>query len=140
MVEVNGKNKNDLLLVAVYYQPSSFDKDKEARLEKFDKILALLTVKWNVQMIVTGNFNINLLSESQIIEKDSEILKLHAFIQHIEEPTRSGKKLINHISWNLKKFTSQNVPCDEISNHNVPYVLVNIRKIRFKLWYKYKGT
>lgn len=79
-------------------------------------------------MIVTGDFNINLLSKSQIIEKDSEILKLHALIEHIEEPTRSGKKLINHISQNLTKFTSQNVPCDEISNHNVPYVLVNTPK------------
>lgn len=49
-------------------------------------------------MIVIGDFNINLLSKSQIIEKDSEILKLYALIEHIEEPTRSGKKLINHIS------------------------------------------
>lgn len=95
---MNGKSKKDLLLVAVCYQPSSFEKDKEAWLEKFDNILALLTVKWNGQMIVIGDFNINLLSKSQIIEKDSEILKLHALIEHIEEPTRSGKKLINHIS------------------------------------------
>ena len=49
----------------------------------------------NGQMIETGDFNMNLLSKNRITEKHSENLKDRDIIQHIEKPTRPGKKLIS---------------------------------------------
>ena len=48
----------------------------------------------------------NFLSKSQKAEKHSEILKHLDIVQHIEKPTRSGKKLIDLISLDLTKVTS----------------------------------
>ena len=80
----------------------------------------------------------NFLSKNQKAEKHSEILKHLDIVQHIEKPKRSGKKLIDLISLDLTKVTSQNVlPCGEISNHNAPYVIVNIWKWRFEPHYQH---
>lgn len=83
----------------------------------------------NGQIIVSSDFNINLLRQMQITEKYSETLKHYNIIQHIEKSTRSGTKSIRHISSNLTRVTSQNVlPCDKMSDHNASYVNANIRK------------
>ena len=60
----------------------------------FNNIFALLSTKWNGQIIVTDEFNINSFSES---ENYSENLKKHDLIQLIEKPTSSGTNLIDHI-------------------------------------------
>lgn len=92
--EVNGKNKCNSFLIASFYQPSWIEKEKEARLEKFD-ISALASAKWNGQMIVTSDFNISNFHQSQITEKYSEVLKHHDLIEHIEKPTRSKLTEVN---------------------------------------------
>ena len=92
--EVNGKNKCNSFLIALFYQPSWIEKEKEARLEKFD-ISALASAKWNGQMIVPSDFNISNFHQSQITEKYSEVLKHHDLIEHIEKPTRSKLTEVN---------------------------------------------
>ena len=100
----------------------------------FNNIFALLSTKWNGQIIVTDEFNINSFSES---ENYSENLKKHDLIQLLEKPTSSGTNLIYHISSNLTKANSQNVQlCDEIIDHDVPYVIANIQWRRFEQRYK----
>ena len=75
--------------------------EKEAWLKKIDNILARahISEKQNGQMIATGDFNIILLSKSIETVKYSEILKHCDLIQH---------KIIDQISWNLTRVTSQN--------------------------------
>ena len=53
-------------------------------------------------------------------------------------PTRKNKTLIDHISTNLpEKVTHQNViKTDEVSDHDLCYIIVNIRKQRFEPRYK----
>jgi len=61
--------------------------------------------------------------------------------QHISKPTRKGKKLIDHIITNIDKIHREDVlPCDEISDHDAPYIVCNIRKPRFGPRYKYIRT
>ena len=53
----------------------------------------------------------------------------HEMKQHIEKPTRKGTKLIDHFSSNLDKIIAKDVlPCDEIKDHDAPYVILNIQK------------
>jgi len=58
--------------------------------------------------------------------------------QHITKPTRKDKTLIDHISSNLaqKIILQEVVKADEISDHDLGYIIVNIRKQRFKPRYK----
>ena len=45
-------------------QPSSDEKEKQCWLEKFDCLIAEVYVKWNGMIIIAGDFNINLNSDS----------------------------------------------------------------------------
>lgn len=75
-------------------------------------------------MIATDEFNDIILSKSILTVKYSEILKHCDLIQH---------KLINQISSNLIRVTSENViKFDKISNQNAPCVINNIWKQRFE--------
>lgn len=80
-------------------------------------------------MIATDDFNVIFLCESILTVKYSKILKHCDLIQH---------KLINQISSNLTRVTSENVlPFDKISNQDAPYVINNIWKQRFESRLKY---
>ena len=59
--------------------------------------------------------------------------------QLIKEPTRRGKTLIAHIVTNIpKKVTATGVlPCPEISDHDVAFIIVNVRVPRFIPRFKY---
>ena len=61
------------------------------------------------------------------------------FKQHIVKQIRIEKTLINQIITNiLEKLIHQNVVlADEIGNHDLPYVILNIRKQKFEKRYKY---
>ncbi len=56
----------------------------------------------------------------------------------ISKPTRHGRTLIDHIASNLPKINHENVlPCDEISDHDGPYVIFDVKKRRFEPRYKH---
>ena len=62
--KVRGKNKNSAFLIGAFYQPSPDEKEKQCCLEKFDRLIAEVYVKWNGMIIIAGNFNINLNNDS----------------------------------------------------------------------------
>ena len=87
--------------------------------------------------MITGDTNIDLLKETNTSKKYLKILEHHGLKQHVEKPTRKNKSLIDHISTNLKKVIATDVlQTDEISDHDCPYVILNIRKQKFEPRYK----
>ena len=59
-IEVRRKNKNSVFLIGAFYQPSCDEKEKQCWLEKFDRLITEVYVKWNGMIIIAGDFNINL--------------------------------------------------------------------------------
>ena len=60
-IEVQGWNKNTPVLTDAVYQLSSNETEKLIWLEKFERILPEIYIKWNGVIIIAGNFNIDLL-------------------------------------------------------------------------------
>ena len=59
---------------------------------------------------------------------------------HITKPTRKAKKLIDHISSNISKnkiLHSDVLPCATISDHDAPYIIVNIPTNKYEIRYKF---
>ena len=133
------KGKTNPFLVAVFYQPSSNDADKQEWIQKFDSLLSFVITIWTGPIFVTGDMNIDLLkidSKTTIQYKDT--LERLGLIQHITKPTRKGKKLIDHVISNLPNIIHEDIlPCDDISDHDAPYIICNERKPRFEPRYKY---
>ena len=96
-------------------------------------------MKWTGPIIITGDTNIDLLeTDSNIVAEYKNVLQYHGLKQHITKATRKGRTLIDHIASNVSKVNYENVlPCDEISDHDGPYVIFNVKKPRFEPRYKY---
>ena len=137
--EIQGKNKHSSYLFGSFYQPSSIESVKRDWLERFDRVLINLMRNWDGIIILTGDFNIDLINGDRITaSKYKDILDSYGLYQHITSPTRLNKTLIDHIITNIpeKVITNNVLPCDEITDHDAPYVIVNIRKARFEPRYK----
>ena len=90
--------------------------------------------------MIIGDFNIDLKEPNkQSVKKYNNILETFYLKQQIVKPTRMQKTLIDHIITNiLEKLIHQNVVlADEIGDHDLPYVILNIRKQKFEKRYKY---
>ena len=62
-IEVQGSNnKNAPVVTGVVYQPSSNETEKLVWLEKSERILTEIYIKWIGVMIIAGDFNIDLLN------------------------------------------------------------------------------
>ena len=127
-------NKNSSYLVGCLYQPSSNETEKRVYCEKFENILSLVNAKWNGIIITAGDFNIDILANSTSKTMYCNILDTFNLTQHIDSATRKNKTLIDHISSNLPEKLVHNgvIPADEISDHDMPYIITNIRKQRFE--------
>ena len=139
-IEIQGRNKNNPSLICVAYQPSSNETDKLEWLEQFERLLGEVYTKWQGNLIITGDFNINLLGEpKESTNRYKDILHTFSLYQHISKPTRKRKTLIDHISSNIKSKEIHHdvINTDEISDHDTPYVILNIKKERFEKRYKY---
>ena len=69
-----------------------------------------------------------------------QMLHTYQLSCHITKSTRKGKKLINHICSNIckKKILHSDVlPCLTISDHDAPYIIVNILTNKYKIRYKF---
>ena len=124
-------------MIGIVYQLSSENVKKIEWIEKIDAVLSLIQSTWDSTVILTGDTNIDLLSSS--MTRDMYEPMLHTYQQscRISKPTHKGKKLIDHISSNIckSKFLHSDVlPCPTISDHGVPYIIINIptNKIRYK--------
>ena len=99
-----------------------------------------MSTKWDGVIIITSDINIDLVGEQKESKKRYKNI-LHSFNlhQHITKPTTKGKPLIDHICSNvLNKLTHNDVICtDETSDHDTPFVILNIKNERYKPRYKY---
>ena len=138
-IEVKGRNKNTPYLVGVLYQPSSIEAEKLTWLDKFDSLLNKISLKWYGTVIITGDFNIDLLRDTESTQRYKAILESYSFTQHIKKPTRNGKTLIDHISTNITKgiASSEVLPTGEISDHDSPYAIFQVKKQRYEPRYKW---
>ena len=138
-IEVKNAKKHCSFLVGVCYQPSSLAADKEVWIDKLDHLLSHITTTWTGAVILTGDMNININNKnSPVTARYLETLTNHGLLQHVDQPTRNGSKTIDHIASNVGHILATNVlPCDEISDHDAPYVIFDIRKQRFAPRFKY---
>ena len=138
-VEIKGKNKNSSFLVGCLYQPSSNENEKRQWCEKFDNLMTQVHTKWDGIIVIAGDFNIDFNSNTQSKGLYSDTLSTFNLSQHIDKPTRKNVTLIDHISSNIpEKLVNHDViPADDISDHDLPYVILNIRKQRFEPRFKY---
>ena len=131
-----------------FYQPSANSTVKKAWLEKFENILAQVSILWDGLIVITGDFNINLLKkDSDTAQMYTEILDTFGLTQHISYPTRKvwrngvmkGAKLYDHISTNIPSnpVCEIVVPTDEISDHDMPFAVLQIKKKKFEPRYKF---
>ena len=130
-IELHGRNKTTPYLVAVAYQPSPYESDKLLWLENFATLPSEATTKWDGVIFITCDINIDLIGDQKGSTKRSKNI-LHSFNlhQHITKPTRKGKSLKDHICSNVPKKLIHNdvIYTDEISDHDTPFVILNIKK------------
>jgi hypothetical protein len=90
-------------------------------------------------MIIAGDSNIDLCSSSNIGEKYQAVLHAFNLTQHVTAPTRKGKCLIDHIITNIPQnvIATDVLATPEISDHDMPYLIVNARLNRFEPRFKY---
>lgn len=139
-VEFRGRNKNTPFLILTVYQPSSREDEKLKWLLEFEELLADIMTKWTGIIFVTGDMNIDLLgNEKESSKRYKDILSSYNLFQLIKKPTRKLKTLIDHIITNIpnKVIRTDVLETDEISDHDTPYILSNIKKERFEPRYKY---
>ena len=111
--------------------PISIEVQRLEWLEKFGQFLANTYATQNGVLIVTCDFNINLLShQNESTSRYKNMLHSFSLQQHVTEPTRKGKTIIDPISSNIfTKLIHCNVfSADEISDHDEPYAIFNINK------------
>jgi hypothetical protein len=124
--------------LGVFYQPVSDPARKVSWFEKFETILAAVHSKWDGILAIAGDMNIDLNNYLTTAYKYEAILRSFNLNQHIKDPTRKGKLLMDH---NITNFP-HNVaatgvsPTPEVSDHDMPYVIVNARLSRFQNRFK----
>ena len=69
----------------------------------------------------------------------NNILDAYGLTQHTSYPRRLGKSHIDQIITNIpKKRVCENViPSETVSDHDAPFVVLNIRKQKFQPRYKF---
>lgn len=135
-LEVPGKNKHSKLLIGVVYRSQSLLTFAEW-LEHFEDILVRVKSTWNGPLMLTGDFNIDLLKSSP--EKSLYLSTLDQFdlAQIITSPTRTteiSSTLIDHISVDNVDIVSKSgvLPCSAISDHDGTFALLNIKVPRYE--------
>ena len=139
-IEVKGKNKKSSYLIGVVYQPSSKNAKKIEWIEKIDAVLSSIKSTWDSTIILTGDTNIDLLSSSMTHDMYEQMLHSYQLSCHITKPTRKGKNLMDHISSNICKnkiLHSDVLPRATISDHDAPYIIVNIQTNKYEIRYKF---
>ena len=137
-IEIDGKNKHSKLLLCVAYQPNFTHQEKAEWLENFDRIIGTATLGWTGNVVITGDFNIDLMSNSQIKDSYLEMLRSFDLVQHVNSPSRKGTSLIDHITTNssCKVKFCEVLPTPEISDHDAVFACINTRVARFEPRFK----
>lgn len=112
-------------------------------LDNFESLLSDLVVSWDGMLLLTGDFNVDLLRpDKPATVKYMDILTNLNLKQLVTTATRTtlhSAALIDHVITNIPKCVTHSgvLPCPLISDHDAPYVCVNVRVTRFVPRYKF---
>ena len=128
-IEVSMKKKQSKMLIGTLYQPSSIPNEKVSWLEKFDSLLSKIIPQHDGPIVITGDFNIDTLRESNVCKMYTEILNTYNLTQNVSRATRKDTSLIDHIVSNqrLKLLTSHALTI------NSPSTITGFRPLKLKL-------
>ena len=93
-------------------------------------------------LLITGDFNIDLLKpdkpNNRRYNELLQCLNLNQMVTKVTRTTNTSSTLIDHIITTLPKNVTYTdiLPCPLISDHNGPYVTVNVQVIRYAPRYK----
>ena len=78
-------------------------------------------------------------ADENISNKYVELMHCYDLHQHVTQPTRKGKALLDHIWTNIpnRVKVSYLLLCDEVSDHDAPYVFINTKVDYHKKCYKF---
>lgn len=138
-IEVKGRNKNHSYLVASVYQPKSDATSKIAWIQRFEAVLAQVNNVWNGPIIICGDTNIDTLVHTSQRERYYTMLDQFNLHNHVEKATHHGKTSIDHIISNVPHRVQHSdvISCETISDHDSPYVVVNIKGETFRPRHKF---
>ena len=131
---------NKSFLVAALYQTSSDKKEKRIWIEKLGTLLSIVNSTWYKTITITGDANIDYLKSSVALKRYKEVTETYNLKLHITTPTRKGTKIIDHFITNLQEnilITTNVLPCPTASDHDAPYIIMNIPGINFQTRTKY---
>lgn len=110
-------------------------------LRKLEQLMQILRKKKNRKIIITGDFNIDLLKSSEVLNEYNRIIENHNFIIHINEPTRS-KACLDQIISNCKDATGKVLPLG-LSDHETAQLFstsLTCKNIAQKKYFTQKET
>ena len=81
-VYVKGKNKKSPYLIGIVYQQSSENAKKIEWIEKIDAVLSSIQSIWDSTIILTGDTNIDLLSNSTTRDMYEQMLRTYQLLSH----------------------------------------------------------
>ena len=141
-LEIPGRNKHSKVLVGVIYRSTRILSTQDW-LERLESLLGFINATWDGLLVLTGDINIDMLSQENHITKDYQsLLDMFDLKQMIDKPTRvtrTSRTLIDHIVTNCpsRVTTTGIVPCSIVSDHDGVYACINAKVSRFKPRYKY---
>lgn len=87
-LEIEGKKIHSKLLLSVAYQSSLTVQENNKWLKSFDKVIGAAASDWSDIIVITADFNIDLLTNSNIKDLlDLELLQSYDLIQQLAIPT-----------------------------------------------------
>ena len=141
-IELPGRNKNSKMLLGTIYRSQSQMHFSEW-LETLEDLLSELVCSWDGMLLLAGDVNIDILKQNNLdVKRYTEVLdslNLEQVITKATRATKSSKTLIDHIVTNLRqRITYSNVLlCPLVSDHDAPYITVNVRVPRYEPRYKF---
>ena len=85
-----------VILIGTVYQPNA----------KLSAILSIITSTFTRTIILTGDTNIDIKEDFNIQKQYTELLNNFNLVQHMQLPTRKGKKSIEHTITNIPNEVS----------------------------------
>ena len=89
LIEIRVRNRNSPTLICVTYQTSSAEAEKLEWLEKFEALMTDIYTSWNGILILTGDFNIDLLNSCK---ESTKRCSSHVFVTTTRDKTNQERQ------------------------------------------------
>ena len=119
------------MLFGVMYRSERMQ-DYQTWMDKSEHLFSQLNVLWDGLLIITGDFNLDLLRpDLPQVKRYIEMLESLNLDQHVKHPTRTtstSATLIDHTISNMPQYITYSsvLPCATISDHDAPYACINL--------------